>query len=71
MDSRTSDILARFFLSPSLQEKPYMVKMRAEDALRDVVRTMVEEHVHRVYIVDDEGRPTGLVTPTGVLVLIW
>jgi signal-transduction protein with cAMP-binding, CBS, and nucleotidyltransferase domain len=52
-------------LSRALQEKPYMVTMREGDTLRDVLRTMVDEHVHRVYIVNDEGQPTGIVTPTG------
>jgi hypothetical protein len=42
-----------------------MVTMREDDTLRDVLRTMVDEHVHRVYIVNDEGQPTGIVTPTG------
>ena len=35
--------------------------------LRDIARKMVEDHIHRVYVVDERHRPVGVVLSTDVL----
>jgi CBS domain-containing protein len=32
-----------------------------------IARTMLDAHIHRVIVVDDDGRPVGIVTATDVL----
>jgi predicted transcriptional regulator len=41
--------------------------VRAEDPVLLAVRLMVEQHIHRVIVVDDQGRLQGIVTSMDVL----
>jgi CBS domain-containing protein len=38
--------------------------------LRDLARTMVDAHIHRVIVTDDRKRPVGLVSSTDVLAAV-
>jgi CBS domain-containing protein len=40
---------------------------RLDSIVGDILLKMYSEHVHRVWIVDDETRPRGLVTLTDLL----
>lgn len=42
----------------------------ASNTFREVVKELVASHVHRVWIVDGEGRPTGVVSLTDVMKVV-
>ena len=60
--------------SPNLPEYPVRKHMTTdpvmvdpETTIIDMSRMMLDAHIHRVIVVDDEGHPVGIVTATDVL----
>jgi CBS domain-containing protein len=53
------DYLEKF--SPS-SLKPACVRL--DTTVADAVKTMVEDHVHRLWVIDDDFKPTGVITMT-------
>jgi CBS domain-containing protein len=49
---------------------PDPVFVSPEMKLRDLARTMVDAHIHRVIVTDDRKRPIGLVSSTDVLAAV-
>ena len=47
-----------------------LVSCGAEATLRSALTQLLNHNKHRVYVVDGEGRPLGVVTPTDVLRLV-
>lgn len=43
------------------------VTARADTSIRTLARMMVDAHLHRVIVVDEEGRPVGVVSSTDLL----
>ncbi len=43
---------------------------QAEHTLEQVLQQLVEHHIHRVYVVDDDRKPIGIVSLTDVLKLV-
>jgi CBS domain-containing protein len=39
-------------------------------SIRDVARIMIDAHVHRVIVVDDDQRPIGIVSSTDLLAVL-
>eukprot|EP00005_Dracoamoeba_jomungandri_P002054 CAMPEP_0174253514 /NCGR_PEP_ID=MMETSP0439-20130205/2875_1 /TAXON_ID=0 /ORGANISM="Stereomyxa ramosa, Strain Chinc5" /LENGTH=312 /DNA_ID=CAMNT_0015334569 /DNA_START=20 /DNA_END=958 /DNA_ORIENTATION=- len=50
------------------QDKPkdHLVAVKKDATLGEVVQKLAEEHVHRVFVVDAEGKPIGIVAMTDV-----
>ncbi len=57
--------------NPDTQIRQYMtagpITATPATPLGEVARKMVEAHIHRVLVVDDQDRPRGIVTSTDVL----
>lgn len=63
--------------SGSAEQKDDTYKVRAHDMravtvsdnaeLQEIISTFIDAHVHHVFIVDSEGKPVGLVSPTDCL----
>jgi CBS domain-containing protein len=43
------------------------VTMPSSTPIRVLARAMIDAHIHRVIVVDETGRPTGIVSSTDVL----
>lgn len=43
------------------------ITVRTDSSVTDAAARMIEEHVHRLVVVDDDGRPIGVVTPLDLL----
>eukprot|EP00123_Amoebidium_parasiticum_P016843 comp23608_c0_seq1/m.40136 comp23608_c0_seq1/g.40136 ORF comp23608_c0_seq1/g.40136 comp23608_c0_seq1/m.40136 type:complete len:307 (-) comp23608_c0_seq1:399-1319(-) len=48
----------------------YVVTVALEDTLRTALNLYVTEGVHRLYMVDSEGRPTGVITMSDLLAVM-
>jgi CBS domain-containing protein len=46
------------------------ITVRADMALPEIARTMHEAHIHRVFVVDEEHRPLGVISSTDLLAAI-
>ncbi|MFK7821780.1 MAG: HPP family protein [Planctomycetaceae bacterium] len=46
---------------------PSPIALAAETSMMDAARSMVEKHIHRVVVIDNEGHPTGVVTSLDVV----
>ena len=46
---------------------PDPVTVRPETSIRTLARMMIDAHIHRVIVVDNERRPIGIVSSTDLL----
>jgi CBS-domain-containing membrane protein len=44
-----------------------VVTARPQTELAELVRTMIDAHIHRVVVVDEQCRPVGIVSSTDIL----
>jgi CBS domain-containing protein len=72
------DLLATMFLDvswalqqiPKPDNKPFPITVRPESIVEEAIFQMVENHIHRVYIVDSAHRLWGVVTMTDIIKLL-
>jgi CBS domain-containing protein len=62
--AETSDGTVREFMTPD------PVTASADTPIRSLTRMMIDASVHRVIVVDDAGRPVGIVSSTDVLAAV-
>jgi CBS-domain-containing membrane protein len=46
---------------------PVVFSVRPDAPARQVVEELLSFQVHRLFVVDDEGRPVGVITPTDII----
>lgn len=46
------------------------VTVTIETQLRDLARKMLDTHIHRIIVVDEQGRPVGVVSSTDILAAV-
>lgn len=51
----------------SKHQRPKLVTCKGDDSLIDVICIVASQHVHRAYIVDDSGKPSGVISLTDIL----
>jgi CBS domain-containing protein len=51
----------------SMKAKKELVTCRPKDTVETVMEKMVTNRVHRVYVVDDQGRPSNVITMTTIM----
>jgi CBS-domain-containing membrane protein len=60
--------------SPSDEVRDFMtedpVTVRPDTPVAELARMMVDAHIHRVIVVDGEGRPVGIVSSTDILAAV-
>ena len=65
-------LAARFGIkSPdSLPHAPPLAVCRPDSTLGELLGLLAGRHLHRLFVVDDEGRPVGVVSLTDILTLL-
>jgi CBS domain-containing protein len=46
------------------------ISVHVETTVERAIRLMLDQHIHRLVVVDDEDRPVGVVTPLDILRLL-
>lgn len=46
---------------------PDIVSLEPDDPVREAVDLMLEERIHRIFVLDSEGRPAGVLSTTDVI----
>ena len=49
------------------QRGDYVVVCDPKAALKDVIRRLAHSHVHRIFVVDTEKRPLGVISLTDII----
>jgi CBS domain-containing protein len=46
------------------------ISVHVETTVERAIRLMLDQHIHRLVVLDDEDRPVGVVTPLDILRLL-
>jgi len=46
------------------------VKEGGNDTMGDIIGKLVENHIHRLYVIDNEGKPVGVISMTDILLAL-